>query len=104
MALCAGKRFPFCPDVRYTKIMLLLTHITVAILGLLQATYALVSPSRRKLHMVYGLLAATLASGTYLVITLHSPILSSCLSGLLYTVVVAVLSSAATYRLHRQID
>ena len=82
--------------------MLLLTHITVALLGILQATYALVSPSRRKLQATYGLLAATLASGTYLVISLHAAILSSCLSGLTYTVVIAALSGAAYYRLQKQ--
>jgi hypothetical protein len=79
--------------------MILILHISVALLGIAQATYALFAPSQRKLQVVYGLLAATLASGTYLVWQSHASILSACMSGLLYTGAVSALSAGAQYRL-----
>ncbi len=47
--------------------------------------------------------AATLLSGTYLVMQLHAQLLSSCMSGLLYLSAIAALSIAAQYRLARQL-
>lgn len=65
-------------------------HITVAVLGLLAGAAACIFPSRRTLLAAYGLVAATLASGTYLVIALQAPLLHSCLSGLAYLAVTGV--------------
>ncbi len=79
--------------------IVLITHIVIALAGLAEATYLLVRPSRRKLMGTYVLLAATIASGTYLVIQRHAPVLSSCLSGLLYTGVVLTATLSAQYRL-----
>lgn len=78
---------------------MLLTHITIAILSVVQASVALALPSRQKLQAVYVLIAATLTTGTYLVVQTHASLVSSCVSGLLYLVVVLGLSAAAQYRL-----
>lgn len=69
--------------------MILLAHICIALASIVYTTYLYIQPSRTKLRVSSGLLVATLASGTYLVISTHSPLLSSCLSGLLYLAVVA---------------
>jgi hypothetical protein len=81
----------------------LLIHISVAILSIAQATFALVSPSRAKLGATYGLVAATLATGTYLVVQQHAPLMSSCMSGLTYLSVVLGLLGVAQYRFAKQI-
>jgi hypothetical protein len=82
--------------------MLLITHIVIALLGVLEATLAAVRPSDAKLKTVGILLAGTITTGTYLVWSTHSNILSSCLSGLCYIGVVGVLSAVARYRLAYQ--
>jgi hypothetical protein len=83
--------------------MLIVLHVTIALLSLVQATSALFVPTRRKLHVSYGLLAGTLLSGTYLVIVSHASLLSACASGLLYTVVVLGLIAIANRRLAAEI-
>jgi hypothetical protein len=52
------------------------------------STAAFFSPSQAKLRTTYGLIALTLATGTYLVWSTHSPLISSCATGLLYLGVV----------------
>jgi hypothetical protein len=82
--------------------MLIFTHVTIALLGLLQATYGLIAPSKAKLRITYGLTAATFASGTYLVWSMHAPVLQSCLSGLTYLSLIVAATLAAHYRLAKQ--
>lgn len=82
--------------------MIIIVHVTIALLGMLQATIGLISPSRAKLRATYALTAATLASGTYLVWHLHSPILQSCLSGLTYLSLIIAATVVARWRLVRQ--
>jgi len=82
--------------------MLILIHVVIAISGLVQATFGLIFPSRRKLQITYALTAATFASGSYLVWKLHQPILSSCLSGLTYLSLILAATLATRYRLVHQ--
>lgn len=84
--------------------MLILTHVIIALLGLVQATYGLISPSHTKLRITYGLTVATLASGTYLVWHMHANILQSCMSGLTYLSLIIVATAGAHYRLTRQAE
>lgn len=79
--------------------MLILTHIIIAFLGLAQATYGLIAPSKGKIKVTYMLTAATIGSGTYLVWHLHAPILQSCLSGLTYLSLIIAATLATQYRL-----
>lgn len=79
--------------------LILITHIFVAISGLLIGTLGAVWPSSEKLAATYGFLGATLASGTVLVVVSNSPLVSACLSGLLYSVVVLALAFVAQRRL-----
>lgn len=79
--------------------MLILTHIALALLSLILSTVAVVSPSRNTLKVSAGLIAATLTSGVYLVWTTHVPLVSSCMTGLIYLSVVFGLQAVAYKRL-----
>lgn len=79
--------------------MILVLHIAVAIASMAAATFVLFNPSKNGLKLNYGLLAATLASGTYMVATMSVHILQTCMSGLLYVGVVSALLYAANRRL-----
>lgn len=80
-------------------IMLLITHISVALLSIAVASLGIFRPSHKLLHISYGLIGATLVSGTALVILSGSPVLSSCLSGLVYSVIVTALCATAHRKL-----
>jgi len=79
--------------------MILLLHIAIALGSILEVTSAYVRPSITKLRASYVLAAATLASGTYLVVSTHSPLASSCVTGIFYLTVVAAGIVAATRKL-----
>ncbi len=64
--------------------MLLLAHITIAMISVLFATLLLFSPSNFKFKANYLLLGATLASGTYMVLDRGSHLVESCAVGLVY--------------------
>lgn len=65
-------------------LMLLLTHVVIALASVVLTGLAYIQPSQAKLHSSYALVGLTLASGTALVITTHSALLSSCMTGLFY--------------------
>lgn len=81
--------------------MLLVLHILVALAGLVASTLSVFAPSNQKINLSFGLVIATIASGTVLVISTHSPILQSCLAGLVYTGFCSSLIVSAKYRLAR---
>jgi hypothetical protein len=83
--------------------MLVLTHVLIALTSVAFTTYLFVRPSQRKFYVNYGLIAATMASGTWLIIASHAPMLSSCLSGLTYIGAVTFGTILAHYKLvHEQ--
>jgi hypothetical protein len=83
--------------------MIIILHIACALSSLAFTTYTYISPSARKLQTAYGLGIATLASGTYLVVSTQQPLLSSCLSGLAYLSVMALGIGLARRKLLRAI-
>jgi multisubunit Na+/H+ antiporter MnhE subunit len=70
--------------------MILITHILIAIASVVLATYLIVKPSKSLLNITYGLTAATLVSGTYLVVSTSAHLLQSCVTGLAYVGIVSV--------------
>jgi hypothetical protein len=64
--------------------ILLISHIAIALSSIIVTTTLAVAPSQRKVYTSYGFIAATLATGTYLVVVTHTPLLHVCTSGLLY--------------------
>lgn len=82
--------------------MMLILHIAIALSSLAATTLLALRPSKRKMYASYALIAMTLASGTYLVISLHAPLLSSCVSGLTYLAIALSGVGVGYYRLARQ--
>ncbi len=64
--------------------MIILIHVLIAVSSVVAATVLALSPSRTKLRVSATLIALTLISGTYLVISLRTPLLHACLEGLAY--------------------
>lgn len=80
-------------------LILLITHICIAVAGLAIAAAALVKLSESLIKTAYALTGGTIATGTLLVIVSQGNILKSCLSGLGYLAVILALVAAAKYRL-----
>lgn len=78
--------------------MIILTHVIIALLSVAVATFTYFKPSAKKFYASYGFIIATIASGTYLIISLQSNILRSCLTGLLYVTIVSFITVAAHSR------
>jgi hypothetical protein len=82
--------------------MLVLMHIVIACSSLLTSTWLLIAPSKGRLYTTYGLVAATILSGSYLVWKLHAPILQTCVTGLFYLGLVTVGIIVGQRKLARQ--
>ena len=82
--------------------MLVVLHVGIALASLIYAGYVFFSPSKAKLYGAYALVAATLASGTALVIATHTSLLSVCATGLLYLGVVSAGLIASHRKLAKQ--
>jgi hypothetical protein len=81
--------------------MFVVLHVTIALSSMGYATYMLFSPSTSKFYVSYGLVALTLISGTYLIISTHSRLLPACISGLVYLGIMFVGIVAAHIRFKR---
>jgi hypothetical protein len=85
--------------------MLVLLHVIIALSSIGFSTYLFFFPSHVKLRISYGLIIATLASGTYLVWSTHAPLIQACTTGLIYLGIVSVGVASAHYKLsHAAID
>lgn len=69
----------------YNLLMALVIHIIIALSSLGFSIYLLSSPSSNKIKVSYGLIASTIASGTYLAVLDSSQILRVCATGLLFS-------------------
>ncbi len=79
--------------------MFILVHVVIALSSVCYTTYLFFKPTKRNFRINYSLIGLTFASGIYLVWSTHSPLLQSCLAGLLYFGVVSFGMAAAQYRL-----
>lgn len=75
--------------LRVIMAMMILLHVLIALTSIITAGYTLFNPSVLKLRLNYCLIASTLASGTYLVISTHSSMVQACTSGLVYLAIVS---------------
>lgn len=78
---------------------MLIIHISIAILSILFASASLLRPTYNKLITSYISVGATLVSGTYLVLSTKSSMISACISGLIYTTIVVAALHMAERRL-----
>lgn len=84
-----GPGLTISASLRYTvPIMILVLHIIVALSSIIFTGVAAWRPSYGKLHVAYGLAGATLATGSYLVVTTPSHLVQACISGLIYFAIV----------------
>ena len=66
-------------------VMLLMTHIIIALASVASASVGFMRPSYRKLQSSYILIGATLVSGTLLIIVSQASILHACAMGIIYS-------------------
>lgn len=64
--------------------MLLLLHITIALVSLILATITFIAPSTTKLRTSTAFIGLTLASGVALVFASPAVLLHVCVSGIVY--------------------
>jgi len=76
-------------------VILLVSHIAIALSSVAWATYVLLQPSMKKITVSYGMIGATLVTGTVLVVLSSRSILASCLTGLVYAVGMTCVTIAA---------
>ncbi|MFZ1301487.1 MAG: hypothetical protein WAQ27_02820 [Candidatus Microsaccharimonas sp.] len=81
--------------------ILLLSHIIIALSSLVVASIVFFKPSLKRFYASYGLIVATVASGTALLIVSPASILHTCLSGLLYVTAVSIITIASHVKLRR---
>ena len=79
--------------------MLLLSHIIVALAGLGLGTYSYFKPSKAGLYATYMFGMGTLVSGSFLLVSQPSHIMSACLVGLIYFALLGVIVLGTRQRL-----
>lgn len=82
-------------------LILLVTHIAIAVSGLVTAGASVYSLSPKLIRASYALTAATITTGTGLVFT-SGDMLKGCLSGLLYLAIALSLTRFAQQKLAKQ--
>jgi len=80
-------------------ILLLLSHIVIALASIAVGTVGIVRPSYKVLYTSYGLIAATLTTGTALVLMSNSKMLQSCMTGIIYTISVTYMTAITRRKL-----
>lgn len=79
---------------------MLLLHILIALISVVVATRLVFFPSARYVMISYATIGATFASGIALIMIEPATILHACVSGIMYTTLITVLSIVA----HRRIQ
>jgi hypothetical protein len=69
---------------------MIILHIAIALASIIFTSIAYFNSSRASLRTAYGFIAGTLLSGTYLVATAPSHLVSACLTGLVYLGIVSI--------------
>jgi len=78
--------------------IIVLIHVIIAIVSVAIASFTFFKPSIKRLVASYGFILATVASGTFLILTTSGSILRSCMTGLFYVTVVSVITIATHVR------
>ena len=75
--------------------MTLILHIIIALSSITVATYVFARPTAGGLRATYALIAATVVTGTYLIVMSPAHMLEACTVGLAYLGLVGALAYAA---------
>lgn len=78
--------------------MIILIHVLIALSSVGLASLSYFKPTNKRLCASYGFIVATVASGAFLILTMSSNILKSCLTGLVYVTIVSFITIAAHVR------
>ncbi|MNH50037.1 hypothetical protein D3C85_1063020 [compost metagenome] len=79
--------------------MVVFLHVVIAVLSIIFAGYLYMRPSRKGLTVSYSLMAATLGSGFYLVLSAPAHMIEACLMGVAYLVIVSTMTVASRVKL-----
>ncbi len=79
--------------------MIILIHVIIALAGIAATSLTALFPSGVRLKVSAMLIAATFATGTYLVVHLHVPLVQACESGLAYLVITTAFMAVGMRRL-----
>ena len=85
----------------YTGSMIVLLHVIIALSSIVIAAYSYLRPSRKSLSMNYGLIAATIGTGFYLVVNEPAHMIEACLMGVAYLAIVSATTVMARVKLAR---
>jgi hypothetical protein len=69
--------------------MVLILHVLCALFSIGLAALAFFMPSKLKIRLSQTLVLLTLSSGIYLVASAHANMISVCISGLIYIIIVS---------------
>jgi hypothetical protein len=79
--------------------MAVLLHVLIALGSIAFTAVTFFRPSRTKLRGSYGLMALTIGSGTYLILSTRSHMIEACTMGLAYLGITLTMTAAAHYKL-----
>ena len=78
--------------------MIIAIHVLIALTSVLLATSVVIYPSKRLFITHYSFVAATIATGSYLLVAYPAHLMQSCAVGLVYLGVATTLSVVAQLR------
>lgn len=81
--------------------MIVLIHVLIALASVGLASFTFFKPTINRLAASYGLIIATIGSGTFLILSGPSDMLRSCLTGLVYVTAVTIVTIATHVRVRR---
>jgi hypothetical protein len=82
--------------------MVLLLHIIIALSSVGFTTYLFFAPTRTKLRASYTLIAMTLVSGTYLVVSTKANLIRACATGLVYVAATSIVVAYSRHKLAKE--
>jgi len=80
---------------------IVLIHVIIALSSVVLASFTFFKPTMKRLYASYGFIVATVASGTFLILTTSGSILRSCITGLFYVTVVSIITIATHVRVRK---
>jgi len=85
--------------------MVVLLHVIIALLSIATSSYLFFKPSIKGMRISYGLIAGTIGTGSYLIVTAPTHILETCVMGLVYLGIVIAATLATRAKLaHEYVD
>ena len=79
--------------------MIIFTHVAIAIITIIITLVTYFKPTSNRLKVSYAGITLTLLSGTYLVFSLQSNLLRTCVTGLVFVTITSILTYSARNKL-----